>query len=168
MANYPARYTIEVVDVNGDVAITTMPTLHGDANTVAQMATESGLFNTALAATTNSKVIKRSVTILFDEAQLVVGSSPPNNAEYSSVTDGARLQFSNNLGERYSMTVPAPLESDFGTSSNVVNSADTNVAALISFIISHATNQAGTLFNLYKGGIKVGRRARRRRSSLVP
>lgn len=168
MANFNAKYTVEIVDVNGDHSITTMPVLHADTTTVAQMQTDSAGFGGAVIACSNGKVIKRSVTLLFDEAQLIVGTTPPTDAEYSSVTDGARLQFSNAEGQRYSLTVPAPLETDFGAASNVVDSTDTNVAALIAFIVAHATSPANFLFNLYKGGVKVGKGARRRRSSLVP
>lgn len=168
MATFHAYYTIEIVDVNGDVATTRMPFQAVDAGTVAGLHTGATNFGAALLACSNGKGIKTSMTILYDEAQLIVGTTPPTNAEYSSVTDGARLQFSNNTGERSSLTIPAPLESDFGAASNVVDPTDANVAALIAFWQANAADPAGVHYNLYKGGIKVGRRARSRRSSLVP
>ena len=168
MANYMAHHHFTIVDVNGDQATVTVPQQTPDSRTVAILATANAAIGTAILACSNGKTIQRSVTILLDEAQLIVGTTPPTNAEYSSVTDGARLQFANNIGERYAMTVPAPLESDFGAASNVVNPTDANVAALITTITADATGKSGTTLNLYKGGIKVGKRARTRRSALVP
>lgn len=168
MANYIAHHVFEYVDVNGDTAVVRVPQQMPDSRTLAIAATANAAIGSAITACTNAKNIKRSFTVLLDEAQLIVGTTPPTNAEYSSVTDGAKLQFSNNLGDRYSLTVPAPLESDFGASSNVVDSTNANVAALITTITADATTSSGAALNLYKGGIKVGKRARRRRSSLVP
>lgn len=168
MASFDAHYTLEYVDVNGDTATVRMPFQAGDAGTIAGIHTNGSALQAVVDACTNAKNISLSVTVLFNKAHLIVGTTPPNDAEYSSVTDGARLQFGNSLGERNSVTIPAPLESDFGASSNVVDSTDANVAALIAFWQANAANPSNTLFNLYSGGIKVGRRARIRRSSLVP
>jgi hypothetical protein len=168
MANYYVEYEFQIVDVNGDTALTRVPSLQVDTVTLAAMITKSNAIGAALIACSNGKTVRTSISITNITAQLIVGSAPPTNAEYSSVTDGARLNFANGTGARMSLTVPAPLESDFGPSSNVVNPLDTNVAALIGEIASTATDRGGTLFNLYKGGIKVGKRARLRRSSLVP
>lgn len=168
MANYTGYYEYEFVDINGDTANVRVPFFTGDARTVAQMATTANAIGAALDACTNAKAVRVGFSFLIVEAQLIVGTTPPNNAEYSSVTDGARLQFANGVGSRTSLTVPAPLESDFGASSNVVDSTNANVAALIAEIQIAASDKGGNVFNLYKGGIKVGRRARRRRSSLVP
>lgn len=168
MANYYVEYEYQIVDVNGDTALTRVPSLQVDSLTVAQLVTKSGAIGAVLAACTNGKVIRTSASIGIVTAQFIVGTAPPTNAEYSSVTDGARLNFANGTGSRMSLTIPAPLESDFGTASNVVNPADGNIAPLIAEIASAATDRGGTLFNLYKGGVKVGRRARLRRSALVP
>ncbi len=168
MANYTFEYTYEYVDVNGDIATMRIPSFTGDSRTLAQLATTSAAIGTAINACTNGKAIRTGVSVLFIEAQLIVGTAPPTNAEYSSVTDGARLQFANGVGSRMSLTIPAPLESDFGGTSNVVDSTGANIGALIAIIEADAADKGGNLFNLYKGGIKVGRRARRRRSALVP
>ena len=169
MANYTVEQTFEIVDVNGDTANVRVPSLQADTRTIAQAQTTNAAIAAALIACSNGKIIRRGYSVQFDEAQFIVGTTPPTNAEYSSVTDGARLQFANALGERMSLTVPAPLEADFGTSSNVVDSTDVNVAALIALITGGAaTGKSGTAFNLYKGGIKTGRGARRRRTSLIP
>ena len=168
MANYRTQYDFEVVDVNGDTANIRIQTLQPDTRTFAQMVTTTGALATAIIACSNGKIIRQGFSVLVNEAQFLVGTSPPTNAEYSSVTDGARLQFANSLGERGSITVPAPLETDFGSASNVVDSLDTNVAALIALLQASMVGASGTALNLYKGGIKVGRRARVRRSALVP
>lgn len=168
MANYPAEYLFTIVDVNGDQANVRIHTLQADTRTFAQMVTTTNTLATALIACSNGKIIRQGFSVLVNEAQLIVGTTPPTDAEYSSVTDGARLQFANALGERGSLTIPAPLEADFGAASNVVDPTNANVAALIALLQTDMVGDSGTALNLYKGGIKVGRRARRRRSSLVP
>jgi len=168
MANYKGSYTFEYVDINGDTALMRIPTLQIDTRTLAQLATTSNTLGAAINLVTNGKAIKTGFSFEVVTAQYVVGASPPNNAEYSSVTDGARLQFSNALRERMSMTIPAPLEHVFGALSNIVDSTQTDVAALIALIAADAVGASGTAFNLYEGGVKTGRGARRRRSSLVP
>jgi hypothetical protein len=168
VATYNLEYVFEFVDVNGDTANVRIPSNQGDARTIAQLATTAGALGAAITACSNAKGIRTGVNILFTEAQLIVGTAPPTNAEYSSVTDGARLQFANGVGSRAAITIPAPLEADFGSSSNVVDSTNANIAALITAYAADASDKGGVAFNLYKGGIKVGKRARRRRSSLVP
>jgi hypothetical protein len=168
MANYKISYTFEIVDINGDTAVMRIPSLQIDTRTLAQLATTSGALGGGINALTNGKTIKTGVSIDFVTAQYLVGTTPPNNAEYSSVTDGARLQFSNSLRERMSLTVPAPLEHVFGTNTNIVDSTQTDVAALIALIAADAQGASGTAFNLYEGGVKSGRGARRRRTSLIP
>lgn len=169
MALKPVRHFLEVVDVNGDHSLVSYPTTADDATTtLANLETASTNFAAAVAACTNSLVVKRSFSMLLDEAHLVVGSSPPNNAIWPSVTDGARLTFKNNKGERFSLTIPAPLATDFGAGSNVVDSTDPNIDALITLLQVQAMNPNGTAYNLYDGGAKTGKRARRRRNNLVP
>lgn len=168
MANYKIRQTFQIVDVNGDIASLEVPSVQPDTRTLAQAQSTNALLAAALTACSNGKVTRRGYSVMFDEAQYIVGTAPPTNAEYSSVTDGARLQFSNNLAERYALTVPAPLESVFGASTNIVDSTNANVAALIALIQTAASGASATLFNLYKGGTKVGRGARVRRTSLIP
>jgi len=168
MANYKGYYTFEYVDINGDTATTRIPTLQVDTRTLAQLVTTSNTLGAGINLLTNAKAIKTGFAFEVVTAQYIVGSSPPNNAEYSTVTDGARLQFSNSLRERFAMTVPAPLEHVFGALSNIVDSTQTDVAALIALIAADAVGASGTAFNLYEGGVKTGRGARRRRSSLIP
>jgi hypothetical protein len=168
MARYKLKYTVQVTDINGDVANVDVTSSIGDTVTVAGLATIMAGIVSPIAAATNGKVTRQSVTILFNQAQYLVGTTPPNNAEYSSVTDGARFQFADGAGERTSITIPAPLEAMFGSNSNVIDSTQTQAAGVITMMEANAGDLAGTLFNLYKGGAKVGRGVRRRRSLLVP
>ena len=168
MANYKGSYTVEIVDINGDHAVMRIPTLQIDTRTLAQLATTSGALGTAIVALTNGKVVKTGFSFDIVTAQYLVGATPPFNAEYSSVTDGARMQFSNALRERMSATVPAPLEHVFGANSNIVDSTQADVAAFIALIAADATGASGTAFNLYEGGVKTGKGARRRRTALIP
>jgi hypothetical protein len=166
---YLTRLECEIVDINGDHAECSMPiSLAHDATTD----TVTGLLGTfagLVAAATNGKIIKQSYSVLFSKAQLIVGTAPPNNAEYSSVTDGARMQFANTDGSRGALTIPAPLEALFGVSSNVIDSTQAQVAPLIAFYVANAhATASGPLLNLYKGGVKTGKGTRRRRSALVP
>lgn len=168
MAIFKSSYHYTIVDVNGDTANVTLESSESDMGVVGDIVTNANTFGAALIAASNGKIIKQSWSFVILEAHLIVGTTPPTNAEYSSVTDGARLTFSNSLGERSALTVPAPKESDFGASSNVVDSTNTNVAALIAAYIALATDASNNPINLYQGGIKVGRRARRRRNARVP
>jgi hypothetical protein len=76
------------------------------------------------------------------------------------VTDGAKLSFSGASGESRSITIPAPLLSDFLTGTNTVNPGDANISALIAQV--EGMNDEGLTVNLYEGGVKVGRHSRRR------
>jgi hypothetical protein len=168
MASYPYHVAYQIVDFNGDSATMTVKSYAADTTTLAQIATNSTTIGTVLAAATNGKVIRRSAYVLFDVAQYLVGTTPPNNAEYSSVTDGARFNFGNAKGERVALTVPAPLEALFGVNSNVIDPLQTQSAAFIAAIEAATSGPDGVADNLYKGGVKVGRGARVRRSSLIP
>lgn len=168
MASYPLRFLLQVTDINGDTAEVSFPDYLADTTTVANLATAMALLEPEVAAITNGKITRQSVRILFNEAQYIVGTAPPTDAEYSSVTDGARIQIADGLGERSSFTIPAPIEAVFGANSNVVDSTQVGVAALLASIAVTLKSTSGNFYNLYKGGIKTGRRARRRRSALIP
>lgn len=168
MASYNLRYKIQVTDINGDVAEVTFPDHLIDTTTVATLAAAMANLVTALTPATNGKITRQSVAILFNEAQFLVGSSPPANAEYSSVTDGAKFNFADGAGERSAVTIPAPIEALFGASSNVVDSTQAQAAAFIAEFEGQCHSQAGVLFNLYKGGVKTGRHSRRRVTRLIP
>lgn len=161
MASYNAYYVVQITDVNGDSALVRLESLVSDTTTIAAIATQCAAAATALAAASNGKVTSQSFDIGFVKAQISAGTAPPpTNATYPSVTDGAKLSFINSAGGRRSVTVPAPLLTDFKTGSNTVNPADTNMAALIAYIEGLAAIDGST--NLYDGGVKVAHHARKR------
>lgn len=168
MASYNLRYLIQITDINGDTAEVSLPSHLADTTTLAAIATGLGTLATDIAACSNGKVTRQSFRVLVNEAQYLVGTTPPTDAEYSSVTDGARLQFADGAGEKTSLTIPAPVEAIFGANSNVVDSTISQVATLITQVAASANSTSGTAFNLYKGGVKTGRGSRRRATRLIP
>lgn len=168
MATYLVRYSFSVVDFNGDVAHVSFPDRLSDAETFAMAATNVATLAGVLAAATNGKIIRQSFQVLVNEAQYLVGTAPPTNAEYSSVTDGAKVSFADGAGERMGLTVPAPIEALFGASSNVVDSTQTQAAALIAAVEATCHSPNGVLYNLYTGGAKTGRRYRKRVTRKIP
>jgi hypothetical protein len=161
MASYEVFYDIQVTDVNGDSATMRLRSLYPDTTDIAGLATTASTTVGLVAACTNGKVTGSAIYILFNRAQISAGTAPPpTNATYPSVTDGARLSFNNSNGLGRSVTIPAPLLSDFISGSNTVNPADANVAALITQVELLADLDGST--NLYQGGVKVGRHSRRR------
>lgn len=165
MANYRLRYTQQIADVDGQLATTSFEATSPDTTTVAQLITKLNAFGAALAAATNGKAVRASVSVLGLEAQIIPGSAPPTDATYPSVTDGARLNFSNSGGSTSHITIPAPTESTFlpAPQRDFVDPAG-DAATLIAFIQTSATDTGQAYLNLYQGGIKTGRGARRRRS----
>jgi len=161
VASYDTFHHVQITDVNGDTATVTVRRTYTDTTTLAILATNNAALASAIAACTNGKVTQQSATGLFDKGQISAGTAPPPaSAVYPSVTDGARLNFSGAAGESRALTIPAPLLSDFLSGTNTVNPADANVAALITLI--EGWNDEGLTVNLYEGGVKVGRHARRR------
>ena len=163
MANYDIYYDITLTDVNGDSATTHVKSVNADTAALAGMSTTATAVANVIGACSNAKVTAIGLHTTFTKAQISAGTAPPPaNATYPSVTDGARLQFANSAGDRRAVTVPAPLLADFITGSNTVNASNTNVAALIAELEALNDPQGGT--NLYEGGVKTGRHARRRAS----
>jgi hypothetical protein len=169
MATYRLTYWFDVVDIDGDVARTSVMTEVSDAGVVSDLVTNSGTLGTAIAAATNGKIIGEGVTILFLRAQLLVGTSPPADAIYPKVETGARFHFSNSNGSRASMTIPAPKETVFKTGGerNTVDPTATPSAGLIAAFESIASDVGGNPLNLYQGGVRTGKHARRRPSRRV-
>ena len=161
MASYAIEYKFTLTDVNGDNANMSIRSFGADTTTMAQLATTSGTLNGLIAACTNAKITSASVSFLVLKAQISAGTAPPPaNATYPSVTDGAALDFNNSGGGKRRVVIPAPLESDFKVDTNTVNPADANVGPLITELEA-LTDIFGTT-NLYQGGVKTGRHARRR------
>lgn len=168
MASYRGRVDLQVVDFNGDTAVVSFPQFLTDTHTIANVATNVAALATVVAAATNGKIIRQSFSFLINVAQYLVGTTPPTNAEYSSVTDGAHFSFGDGAGNRMSCTIPAPLEAMFGASSNVIDPLQTQAAALIAAVAADCQSPANTAYNLYKGGVKVGRHSRKRVTPLIP
>jgi len=164
VANITAALELLVVDINGDTAQVVLNTVTDDAALISDLTAEVGNFATALAATTNGKIIRQRLSFLVDEAQLIVGTTPPNEAEYSKVETGARINFSNAEGSRGAITVPAPILANFSAAgnANTVNPTSTAMAALIAFVKANMADKGGNLLNLYQGGVRVSHHARRR------
>lgn len=162
MANYQVEFQVQFTDVNGNTAITTLDLGdNADTTTLAVLAANATAFAADLQACSNAKVTRVGFSILVSKAQISAATAPPPaSATYPSVTDGARLQFANSAGFRRSLTVPAPLLSNFKAGQNVVNPADGNIAPLIAYVIAQGAGVENT--NLYEGGAKVGKSSRRR------
>lgn len=168
MANYYLETTLTLTDANGDTAQLKFPV--GDTTdtiTLAAMVADVNALITALGAPgtiTNAKVTSAKITAL------VLKANPTGalNAQFSQVTDGARLNFLNSAGGRGVLVVPAPIPTVFAGPPNedVVDSGGP-IAALITYYTGHASHEGG-LLNVYNGGVKVGRHARRRAQHKVP
>lgn len=168
MASYRGEIIFQVVDFNGDTALVRFPQFLTDTHTLANVAANVATLEALVAAATNGKVIRQSMSFLVNEAQYIVGTAPPNNAEYSSVTDGAHFSFADGSGNKTAVTIPAPLEAMFGANSNVIDSTQTQAAALIAGVATTTQSPANTAYNLYKGGVKTGRHSRKRVTRLIP
>lgn len=162
MANLATRLAVQFTDVNGDEATTTFDL--GDVVDTTTMATISGQATTLaglLQAASNAKVTQISWSVIVSRAQISTATAPPPASDtYPSVTDGARLQFADTAGIRRFLQIPAPLLSDFRSGSNIVDPDNANVSPIITWVTANGAGPENT--NLYEGGAKVGRRARRR------
>lgn len=165
MANVRIKFTQTIADINGQLAtISYTDAAQSDASTLATMITTLNAFGTAFAAATNGKPVRGSFEVLGFEAQLIPGTPPPTNALYPTVTTGARLNFSNSFGSTAHITIPAPVAGVFlaAPQEDFVDPAG-SASALITFLQGALVDVGGHALNLYQGGIKVGKRARRRR-----
>lgn len=168
MANYEWTYHLQLTDANGNRASMTVPGgMVSDATTLAQLATDMAGLITALGVPgtiTNAKVTSQSASFLISKAN----PGGAIDAEYSGVEDGARMNFLNSVGGKGILTVPAPVAAVFATVPNE-DTVDTGgpVAALITWYEAHAIGN-GSALNVYNGGVKVGRHARRRAQHRVP
>lgn len=162
MANYDTWIIATLTDANGDSAQMRIPlgpvaeatTLTGFATTIAAYITALGAPGTI----TNAKVTSIVGSFLYEKAN----PTGAVNAVYSSVTDGARLNFLNSLGGKGVSTIPAPVPAVFGAAPNE-DTVDAGgvVATYITWYEATAA-AGGSHLNLYNGGVKVGRGARKR------
>lgn len=167
MANYRCYLNVTLTDSDGDqskMRIDLGPI--ADTATIAGLATDMSGFIAALGAPgtiTNAAVTEQSVSIVLSKATFTSAL----NAQFAQVEDQARLQFANSAGDRASLSIPAPIPGVFASPPNqdVVDFAGP-VGAIIAWFTAHAGGP--TLLNIYEGGVKVARRARRRAQHRVP
>ena len=168
MAVYEWTYHLQLTDANGNRAQMSVPGgTVSDATTMAQLATDMASLITALGAPgtiTNAKVTSQTVSFLISKAN----PTGAVDAEYSGVEDGARMNFLNSVGGKGILTVPAPIAAVFASVPNE-DTVDTGgpVAPLITWYEAHAQGN-GAALNIYNGGVKIGRHARRRAQHRVP
>jgi hypothetical protein len=132
-----------------------------DGTTLSAIQTISTGFLTALGApgaVTNAKVTSTGVHVLFEKAS-PVGAV---DAEFSSVTDGARIALLNTAGGHGSFTIPAPVVGVFGAAPNEDVVDITGAAAPVIAYFEANAQASGSPLNVFNGGVKVGRHARRR------
>ena len=162
MANYDTFIVLDLTDANGNRA--SMRVSLGsvaDTVTLAVFAANITAALTALGAPgtiTNAKVTSAVGSFVYEKAS----PSGALDAQYSGVEDGARISMVNSLGGKISSTIPAPVPAVFGAAPNedTVDSAGP-AAAWIAYLAGHAVSN-GSVTNVYNGGVKVGRHARRR------
>ena len=163
MANYMVDMILTLTDANGDTARMSVPLGQlADTNTLANLATTATGAITALGAPgviTNAKVTSLSFNVLFEKAN----PTGALDAQFSSVSDGARLNFNNSVGQTGVSTIPAPVPGVFGTAPNedvvLVGGA---AAAWIAFYVAHASRDSTHNIDVYNGGMKVGRSPNKR------
>jgi hypothetical protein len=164
---FKSYFTLELGDINGDVAIMRIPSvISDDTASIANQVTIIDALVTALGAPgtiTNGKVIRSSFSFVRNEAQLA-GGTPALDAEFPSVADKARLQFTNAQGSRLVVAVPAPIEAIFHAppADDTVDPASA-VSALIAVVEANAHDIGSNVLNLYQGGVRQKSRARRRK-----
>ena len=168
MATYAVSYHLTLTDANGNTAQMVVPAGDlTDTATVANLVTNITGLLTALGAPgtiTNAKVTSARISILEEKAS----PSGAVDAEFSGVEDGAQLNFQNSQGARGILRIPAPIPTVFAAApnENVVDPGGP-VSALITWYVAHAGSGIN-LINVYNGGVKVGRHARRRAQHKVP
>ncbi len=161
MASYEIYYEYQITDINGDSAQTRMVSVNADTATLAGLATTAAATGALIAPLTNGKITSTGIHVVLTRAQISAGTAPPPaDLKYPSVTDGARLAFGSTAGPARSVTIPAPVEAVFKTGTLTVNPAQSDVAAFITQM--EAFTGVGGAANLYEGGVKTGRHARRR------
>lgn len=161
MATYTVYNDIQITDVNGDSALVRVQDTAADTVTLATAAANLAIIVGVVAACTNGKVTSSGMHVVVSRAQISASTAPPpTNATYPSVTDGARLNFSNSSGGTRNVTIPAPLLSDFISGTNTVNPSDSNIAPLIAELEA-LTDLSGST-NLFQGGEKVAHHSRKR------
>lgn len=168
MASYQTQIGLTLTDANGDTAQMRFPLGEvDDTTTMTTLAGQVTALLTALGAPgtiTNAKVTSATVSFLYEKA----GPTGAVDAEYSRVSNGARLNFLNSGGGRGTTTIPAPIAAIFGAAPNEdVVDPTSAVSAFIAWYIAHVDGN-GSVLNIYNGGVAVGKHARRRAQHKIP
>jgi hypothetical protein len=168
MAAYEVHYQFQILDANGDTAIMTVPSGNdADTLTIAQLATRSAAFVTALGApgvVTNGKVVRTGVSILLTSPD--PRAAPlPIDAEFPSVADKALLAWGTTQGGKAQLGIPAPVEVIFHAppADDTVDPSNAAMATLIAGYIALGADVGGNVFS-YRSGVRRKSRARRRRT----
>jgi hypothetical protein len=162
MAAFKTTYHFTLRDVDGNSSTSSLSNdALPDVTTLAAAKAVSDAINGVLAPITNAKVVRRSLTVIFDEAQ-GVGA----DAEFPLVSQKAVLHFSNAAGSNASFSIPAPKEADFRAppSDDIIDPTNGAVAAFIAEYEGDAKDAGANLLNLFQGGALSSRRRSRRRS----
>lgn len=162
LANYLVTLDLTLQDASGDQSRMRIPIgQQPDTALLSDLATIMAAALTALGSPgtiTNAKVTAAAISVIYERAN----PSGAINAAYSSVSDGAQLNFANSLGGKGISRIPAPVTGVFGSPPNDdVVLASGPVSAWITFYTGHAAHDVN-LLNVYNGGVKTGRHANRR------
>jgi hypothetical protein len=111
-----------------------------------------GTIDVPLQAASNAQIIFATA------ATPAVSPFSPSGGQYNLVTDIAVLVFATAAPSTIQVIIPAPLNTTFGPSSNVVDPTDPNVAALIAAVIGNVTDAGGFPVTAYVSGVKSSRR----------
>ena len=87
-----------------------------------------------------------------------VSTATPGTGQYDLVSDTAVLVFATVPGSSLQVVIPAPLNSIFGPSSNVVDPTNPLVAALIAAVVGTLGDAAGNAATAFVSGVKSSRR----------
>jgi hypothetical protein len=162
------NFVYEVQDVEGFKAllrvVTWDPDVSADALTVGDIYTAGAALGTAVQGMTNAKVVRSSFSYIYDIAQ----EPSSETGQYRLVTQKAHLTGGDGMGTYMSVSVPAPKDSLFLTTSEdnliVVNPASTALTAFQTACAGLPTTpRGGEPFAQFFGGQLRGVKPRVRR-----
>lgn len=87
-----------------------------------------------------------------------ISGASPGTGQYNLVNDLAVLTFATVPGSTIQVSIPAPFNTIFGPSSNVVDPTNPLIVALIAAVIGTLGDVNGHAATAYVSGIKVSRR----------
>lgn len=165
----PARLTFKYLaqDDRGFRALMRINALIGDiltgTTTLASIGTAAASIGTAVQACTNAKIVETGFSITFDYAQ----EPTTETGTYQLVNQGAHLEFGDGRISKEFLTIPAPVDAMFLTTSQdnliVVNPASSQITGLQSATSGFASIGDGTVFAQFFGGQLRAQKPRRRR-----